>query len=37
MPTDLYGQVCEIDAIGAWCAEREIPVILDSAEAVGAT
>jgi dTDP-4-amino-4,6-dideoxygalactose transaminase len=37
MPTDLYGQVCEIDAIAAWCAGRDIPVILDSAEAVGAT
>ncbi len=38
MPTDLYGQVCEIDAIAAWAAEHEIPVILDSAgDAVGAT
>ena len=37
MPADLYGQCCDIDAIRALADARGVPVILDSAEAVGAT
>jgi dTDP-4-amino-4,6-dideoxygalactose transaminase len=36
-PADLYGQCCDIDAIRAAADARGVPVILDSAEAVGAT
>lgn len=36
-PADLYGQCCDIDAIRAVADARGVPVILDSAEAVGAT
>lgn len=36
-PADLYGQCCDIDAIRAAADARNVPVILDSAEAVGAT
>ena len=34
---DLYGQCADYDAIGAACAEFEVPIIEDSAEAIGAT
>jgi len=37
IPTDLYGQSCDLDAIVALCAEQGVPVICDSAEAMGAT
>ena len=37
VPADLYGQCCDIDAIRTACDARGVPVILDSAEAVGAT
>ena len=37
VPADLYGQCCDIDAIRASADAYGIPVILDSAEAVGAT
>ena len=37
VPADLYGQCCDIDAIRASADARGVPVILDSAEAVGAT
>lgn len=37
VPADLYGQCCDIDAIRAIADVRGAPVILDSAEAVGAT
>jgi dTDP-4-amino-4,6-dideoxygalactose transaminase len=37
VPADLYGQCCDIDAIRAVADARGVPVILDSAEAVGAT
>lgn len=37
VPADLYGQCCDIDAIRAVADERAVPVILDAAEAVGAT
>ena len=37
LPTDLYGQSCDLDAIVAMCAEHGVPVICDSAEAMGAT
>lgn len=36
VPADLYGQCCDIAAIRAIADERQVPVILDSAEAVGA-
>ena len=35
IPTDLYGQSCDLDEITALCASYEVPVICDSAEAVG--
>ncbi len=34
---DLYGQCADYDAIGASCAEFEVPLIEDAAEALGAT
>ena len=37
VPADLYGQCCDIDAIRAIADRHGVPVILDSAEAVGAT
>ena len=37
VPADLYGQCCDIDAIRAIADPYGVPVILDSAEAVGAT
>ena len=36
IPTDLYGQSCDLDRIVAACAAHGVPVIADSAEAVGA-
>ncbi len=35
IPVDLYGQSCDLDAILALCARYDVPVIVDSAEAVG--
>jgi dTDP-4-amino-4,6-dideoxygalactose transaminase len=35
IPTDLYGQSCDLDSILNVCAQYDIPVISDSAEAVG--
>lgn len=37
VPADLYGQCCDIDAIREIADAHGVPVILDSAEAVGAT
>ena len=37
IPTDLYGQSCDIDSILAVCEPRSVPVVIDSAEALGAT
>jgi len=37
VPTDLYGQCCDLKEITAICARYDIPVIVDSAEALGAT
>lgn len=37
VPTDLYGQSCDIDAILEICASYDVPVVTDSAEALGAT
>lgn len=37
LPADLYGQCCDIAAIRAIADAQGVPVILDSAEAVGAT
>jgi len=36
VPVDLYGQSCDLDAILDICGAYEIPVIVDSAEAMGA-
>src|SRR5665213_1575289 len=36
IPTDLYGQSCDLDAILTAAAEYDVPVICDSAEAGGA-
>lgn len=35
IPTDLYGQSCDLDAILACCNKYGVPVICDSAEAAG--
>jgi dTDP-4-amino-4,6-dideoxygalactose transaminase len=37
LPTDLYGQCADLDRILDICMPYEIPVIVDAAEAVGAT
>jgi dTDP-4-amino-4,6-dideoxygalactose transaminase len=37
IPTDLYGQCADLDRILDICAPYEIPVIVDAAEALGAT
>lgn len=37
VPTDLYGQSCDIDRILEICEPHQVPVATDSAEAVGAT
>ena len=37
VPADLYGQCCDIDAIRAVADAHGVPVILDSAEEVGAS
>lgn len=37
VPTDIYGQCCDIDKIMSVCAPYGIPVIVDAAEALGAT
>ncbi len=37
IPTDLYGQSCDIDAIKAVCDPHQIPIVMDSAESLGAT
>lgn len=36
IPTDLYGQPCALPQIQAICDRHEIPIICDSAEAMGA-
>lgn len=36
LPTDIYGQSCDLDAILAACREFDVPVITDSAESLGA-
>ena len=36
IPTDLYGQPCDLDAILAVAKEYDVPVICDAAEAAGA-
>ncbi|MDF2095824.1 DegT/DnrJ/EryC1/StrS family aminotransferase [Aquibaculum arenosum] len=35
IPTDIYGQSCDLDAIRRLCDAYEVPVLCDSAEAVG--
>ena len=36
IPTDLYGQCCDFKRIDEVCAAYQVPVIFDSAEAMGA-
>jgi dTDP-4-amino-4,6-dideoxygalactose transaminase len=36
IPTDLYGQCCDLPRIMDLCAQYEVPVVCDSAEAMGA-
>jgi dTDP-4-amino-4,6-dideoxygalactose transaminase len=36
IPTDLYGQCCDLPRIAAICDQYAVPVICDSAEAMGA-
>ncbi len=36
VPVDLYGQSCDLDAIVGICDRYDIPVVVDSAEAMGA-
>jgi dTDP-4-amino-4,6-dideoxygalactose transaminase len=36
IPTDLYGQSCDIDGLRAACNRYDIPLIIDAAESVGA-
>lgn len=36
VPTDLYGQCCDLDAIRAICDAHGVPVLVDAAESVGA-
>lgn len=35
IPVDLYGQSCDLDQIVSVCDQYEIPVVVDSAEAMG--
>ena len=35
--TDLYGQSCDLDRLGRACAAHGVPLLADSAEALGAT
>ncbi len=37
VPTDLYGQSSDVDALKSICDPEGIPVVVDSAEALGAT
>lgn len=37
IPVDLFGQSCDLDPIVSTCAEYGIPVVVDSAEAMGAS
>src|SRR4051794_13757045 len=37
VPVDLFGQCCELDAIAAICERWGVPVLCDSAAALGAT
>lgn len=37
VPTDLYGQSVDLDRFEAACARYDVPLIVDSAESVGAT
>ena len=37
IPTDLYGQCCDLDRVLEICARYEVPLVADAAEALGAT
>lgn len=36
VPTDLYGQACDVDGLQAVCDRHGVPMVMDSAEGVGA-
>lgn len=36
VPVDLYGQSCDLEPIVSICAKYDVPVVVDSAEAMGA-
>ena len=35
VPTELYGQCCDVDAISRICDRHQIPLVIDSAESLG--
>ncbi|MEM9282988.1 MAG: aminotransferase class I/II-fold pyridoxal phosphate-dependent enzyme [Verrucomicrobiota bacterium] len=37
IPTDLYGQSCDVESLKRICDAHEIPLLVDSAEALGAS
>ena len=37
MPVHLFGQCCDMDALGTFAAERDLPILEDAAQAIGAT
>ncbi|MBN8542896.1 MAG: aminotransferase class I/II-fold pyridoxal phosphate-dependent enzyme [Alphaproteobacteria bacterium] len=37
IPTDLYGQACDVDAVRTLCDEYGVKLIIDAAESVGST
>jgi dTDP-4-amino-4,6-dideoxygalactose transaminase len=37
MTVDLFGRICELGPLADYCCEREIPIIEDAAQAIGAT
>jgi dTDP-4-amino-4,6-dideoxygalactose transaminase len=37
IPTDLYGQCCDYERIFACCSRYQVPVVVDAAEALGAS
>lgn len=36
LSVDLFGRVCELGPLAAWAAERDVPVIEDAAQSIGA-
>jgi dTDP-4-amino-4,6-dideoxygalactose transaminase len=37
LPVDIYGQSCDLDSILELCGAHDVPVVVDSAEAMGAS